>query len=64
MSRAYRVPLEERCQVSRCRAEYDLIYLERRICDHHWTELAEDREELYEALNVPKKLRDIGDNHE
>lgn len=55
-----RVPVNERCQVKGCQAEYGFIYLRRRICEWHWDELAAEgqpREVLYEALNVPKKLR-------
>lgn len=59
MSRRYRVPIEERCQVKGCFVEYGLIYLSRRICDWHWDKLADNRAVLYEALNVPKKLRQI-----
>lgn len=62
MPRRYFISLEERCQVKGCHAEYGLIYLRRRICDWHWNELAEDRAALYEALNVPKTLRQTNVN--
>ena len=47
-----------------CPNEYGLIYLKRRICDYCWDELAaeDDREVLYEALNVPKSLRFVKSN--
>ena len=58
--RGYSVPLENRCQIKGCGAEYDLIYLRRRICDWHWNKLADsdNPQVLYEALNVPKTLRE------
>jgi hypothetical protein len=61
MSPKYKAPLNQRCEIKGCGNEYGLIYLKRRICNWHWDALAAEgvpKEELYEALNVPKRLRD------
>lgn len=62
MSRRSTVPLEDRCQVARCRSDYDLVYLNKRICDKHWTELCDDKEALYDALSIGIRMRKANEN--
>ena len=31
--------MSERCEIRECRAEVDLVYLERGVCEKHWNEL-------------------------
>ena len=42
------------CDVSRCRnKEYDLVYLNKKICDRCWFKYADSKEVLLEKLNIP-----------
>jgi len=42
------------CVGKRCRdKDYDLIYLNKKICDRCWFRHAEDKEKLKKHLNIP-----------
>lgn len=41
------------CSIPRCRREAAITYLDRGVCDRHWTKLAGDPETLRRRLKLP-----------
>jgi hypothetical protein len=47
------MPESEICEIKGCRRIFGIIYLKKKVCDYHWSKLAETPDKLRNLLGLP-----------